>query len=254
MGLFLHIDQLLCANAHVGTTSRTLNTKLRSFLIGLRKKWFILDINIAVIQYKLVMSLIIKLTFKRHKLLAIRDFDSYDIREHLTFKSVFIWDRKWIGGALTNLKEVRFGEKFIHNKTMNGLHLLKRIPSLICFFDINQSKYALREANSLGVPIVSLIDTDSKDFDLVNYIIPSNNKGLASIILYLNVIRNGLIRGRQKEVIKILNLTRTGQIRKWKKFVKRIDFWNFLNLQKDKLKMKLKQHYKIRLKRIWKKL
>jgi small subunit ribosomal protein S2 len=92
--------------------------------------------------------------------------------------------------------------------------LLKRVPSLICFFDINKSKYALREANYLGVPIVSLIDTDSKAFELVNYMIPSNNKGLSSIILYLNVIRNGLIRGRQKEIIKILNLTRTGQIRK----------------------------------------
>lgn len=254
MSLFLHIDQLLCVNAHVGSTSRSLNTKLRSFLIGIRKKWYIFDINISVIQYKLIMSLIIRLTLKRHKILTIRDFDSYDIREHLTFKSMFIWDKKWIGGALTNLKEVRFGEKFIKNKSINGLHLLKRVPSLICFFDINKSKYALREANYLGVPIVSLIDTDSKAFELVNYMIPSNNKGLSSIILYLNVIRNGLIRGRQKEIIKILNLTRTGQIRKWKKFIKRIDFWNFLKLKKDKLKLKMRQQYKIKLKRLWKKL
>jgi len=254
MSLFLHIDQLLGVNAHVGNTSRSLNTKLRSFLVGIRKKWYILDINISVIQYKLIMSLIIRLIFKRHKILAIRDFDSYNIRDHLTFRSMFIWDKKWIGGALTNLKEVRYGEKFFKNKSKNGLHLLKRMPSLVCFFDINKSQYALREANYLNIPIVSLIDTDSKAFELVNYVIPSNNKGLSSVLLYLNVIRNSLIRGRQHEIIKVLNLARTGKIRKFKKFIKNKNFLDFLLNKKHKFKKILEYQYKKKIKKVWKKL
>lgn len=254
MSLFLHIDQLLAVNAHVGNTARSLNTKLKSFLVGIRKKWYILDINISVIQYKLIMSLIIRLVIKRHKILAIRDFDSYNIRDHLTFRSMFIWDKKWIGGALTNLKEVRSGEKFLKNKSKNGLHLLKRMPSLICFFDINKSHYALREASYLNIPIVSLIDTDSKAFELVNYVIPSNNKGLSSVLLYLNVIRNGVIRGRQQEIIKILNLVRTRKIRKFKKFLKNKTFLDFLLRKKLKFLKILEYRYKKKIKRLWKKL
>jgi ribosomal protein S2 len=124
------------------------------------------------------------------------------------------------------------------------------MPSLICFFDINKSHYALREANYLNIPIVSLIDTDSKAFELVNYVIPSNNKGLSSVLLYLNVIRNGVIRGRQQEIIKILNLVRTRKIRKIKKFLKNKTFLDFLLRKKLKFLKMLEYRYKKKIKRL----
>jgi hypothetical protein len=73
---------------------------------------------------------------------------------------------------------------------------------------------------------------------------------LSSIILYLNVIRNGLIRGRQKEIIKILNLVRTGKIRKFKRFIKRRNFLNFLEKKRYKLKRILDHRYKIKFKKL----
>lgn len=40
----------------------------------------------------------------------------------------------------------------------------------------------------------------------INYPIVGNNKAFEPIFLYLNLIRNAAIKGRQKELLKILRI------------------------------------------------
>lgn len=210
MNLFLNVNQLLFANAHVGHTTKFFNIKLKAYLIGIRKKLFILNVNLAILQFRIITNLIINTLHKRHKILIVKNFDHSNLHKYFLYKNIFFCDKKWIGGSLTNFKQVRLSSKFISNNNYtNGLFSLKRIPALVFFFNINLSKWALFEAYNLGIPIISLIDTDSFFSELVNYPIISNNKGIDSILLYVFTIKNSIIKAQQKEIIKILKFKRT---------------------------------------------
>jgi ribosomal protein S2 len=51
-----------------------------------------------------------------------------------------------------------------------------------------------------------LIDTNSILLNHVNYPIIANNKPLEGICLYLKLIHNAVLKGRQKELLKILRI------------------------------------------------
>jgi ribosomal protein S2 len=83
---------------------------------------------------------------------------------------------------------------------------MRYMPSLVFFFDIDLSKWALKETSNLEIPIVSIIDTNTSLSQQVNYPIIGNNKSFESLFLYLNLILNSVLKGHQKELLKILNI------------------------------------------------
>ena len=80
------------------------------------------------------------------------------------------------------------------------------MPSLVFFFDSNLSKWGTTEAANLEIPIVSIIDSNSYLLDHINYPIIGNNKSFEAIFLYLNLLINSVIKGHQKELLKILRI------------------------------------------------
>ncbi len=83
---------------------------------------------------------------------------------------------------------------------------MRYLPSLVFFCDINLSNWALIESSNLEIPIAALIDTNTTFLNHVNYPIIANNKPIEAISLYLKLIRNAALKGRQKELLKILRI------------------------------------------------
>lgn len=235
MNLILHTNQLLFANVHIGHSSKFFNLKIKGYLLGLRKKLFILNINLTIIQYQIVINLIINLISKRHKILVIKEFDLSNFKKHLKFKNVMFYDKKWIGGLLTNYKRVITSPKLNFNNDITKIKNYKSMPSVILFFDINISKWALLEAYNLQIPSISLIDTETNNFNLLNYPIISNNKSIDSTLLYLYTIKNSIIKGQQKEIAKILQLNRSEKTRHINKYL-----WKKIYRLKHEYKKRIK--------------
>lgn len=211
MNLSLNLDQMLFNNLHVGVTINFFDSQLKGALIGLRKKTTILNLKISIIELQLLSNLIINLTTKRAVVFLIREWSYVNyywyIRRLFPFKNLIVWEQRWIGGILTNYKSVFNSKKLKpNNYTINLITNKKsrRFPSLICFFDSNLSKHALFESSTVDVPIASLIDSDSRFFNLINYPVISNNKSVNASLLYLTTILNSLLYGRKKEMLKIL--------------------------------------------------
>ena len=80
------------------------------------------------------------------------------------------------------------------------------MPSLVFFFDVNASKWALIESSNLEIPIASIVDTNTAYIQHINYPIVGNNKSFESLFLYLNLIINSVLKGQQKELLNILNI------------------------------------------------
>ncbi len=207
LNLKLTINQMLVSNIHVGHTRRFLNVKIKPYLLGHRNNIYILNISHTSAQFKILINILINLISTRQKLLIIKDRDVFNFRDSLNLKNVFFYDKKWIGGALTNFKKVRQSKIFkLNNNFYTGLGSMRYMPSLVFFFDSNLSKWALIESSNLEIPIGSIVDTNTNFLDYINYPIIGNNKSFEAMYLYLNLIKNAVLKGRQKELLKILRI------------------------------------------------
>lgn len=203
----LTLNQLLLSNVHVGNISKFLNVKIKPFLLGKKNNTYILNISSTSIQLKLFINILINLISFRQKLLIVKDRDYFNFSSLLKLKNIYYYDKKWIGGSLTNFRRVRRSRKFIKdNNTFNGLGSMRYIPSLVFFFNTNVAKWTLFESINLDIPIASIISTNSHNIEYVTYPIVGNNQTFESLYLYLYLIRNAILKGKQKELLKILRI------------------------------------------------
>lgn len=199
---------MLLSNVHIGHTCRFLNVKIKPFLLGYRNDIHIINITYTSFQFKLVINFLINIFSLRQKVLIIRELDFFHFARTLQLKNIFYYDKKWIGGCLTNFKRVRNNSKFKElNNSTNSLSFLRYMPSAVFFFDVNQSKWALLEALNLDVPVVSIVDTNTEFLNYINYPIVGNNQAFESLYLYVTLIKNSALKGKQKELFKILRIS-----------------------------------------------
>lgn len=207
LNIKLNIAQMLISNVHLGHTKKFSSVKIKPFLLGYRNDVYILNLSYTINQFKLVSNLIINLISLRQKLLVIKDRDIFNFKELLKLPNVFFFDKKWTGGILTNFRKVRNSKKFKEEQTsFNSLRAMRYLPSCVFFFDIDLSNWALIESSNLDIPIAGVIDSNVNRLDIVNYPIVGNNKSFEPLYLYLNLIKNAALKGRQKELLKILRI------------------------------------------------
>lgn len=132
---------------------------------------------------------------------------------------------RWLGGLLTNWDQVRLSikrmnelekglksdaykgytkyEKVQLEKEMNrlnrffgGIKQLQGKPDCLFVIDSRREKNAVKEANSIGVPVIALIDSNS-DPDLVDIPIPANDDAVKSIQLIVEAVVAGYTAGKK---------------------------------------------------------
>jgi len=140
--------------------------------------------------------------------------------------------RTWVNGLLSNetilgSHLVRFGFKLDRaplsdwlkrNKAADFLmkyegyvNHLKR-PELVIFLNTSRLSDALDEVNSLKIPSVGLATT-SMDLNLLTYPIPSNDRSLKTVTLFVELVKQAIKEGNQERE-KILNSLKEHQKKK----------------------------------------
>ena len=79
-------------------------------------------------------------------------------------------------------------------KHLGGIKDMPRIPDIIILIDQRRELTAIREARSLNIPIVSIIDTNCNP-DLIDVPIPGNDDSIGSIKLILKALRKNILKG-----------------------------------------------------------
>ena len=80
-------------------------------------------------------------------------------------------------------------------RNLNGIRSMNRLPECLIVIDPKKEKNAVREARSLGITTVALIDTDC-DPDLVDLPIPGNDDSIRSIELVVQQLADAVIEGK----------------------------------------------------------
>ena len=76
-----------------------------------------------------------------------------------------------------------------------GIRKMHRLPDLIFIVDVRREETAVREANTLEIPIVALVDTNC-DPRLIDYVIPSNDDAIRTIKLMVSFIADAVLEGK----------------------------------------------------------
>ena len=75
---------------------------------------------------------------------------------------------------------------------------MKREPDIAIIVDQKREMTAIRECRKLGIPIISILDTNC-DPDLVDIPIPGNDDAVRSIKLILKTLTDSIIDGRSNK-------------------------------------------------------
>ena len=79
-------------------------------------------------------------------------------------------------------------------KHLGGIKNMPHIPDILIVIDQRRELTAVKEARSLKIPIVSILDTNC-DPDLVDIPIPGNDDSIASIKLILKILGKNISNG-----------------------------------------------------------
>lgn len=220
------VEELVQAGVHFGHRASRWNPKMSSYIYARKNGIHIIDVRETVrglLRAKKYLgqvaaggSLVLFVGTKRQAAAAVQ-------AEALRCGMPFVSER-WLGGALTNFRTVRSrlgrleelekirsgAELETYSKKMqsalareyrkmyrnlNGLRTMNRLPECLVVFDPRKEKNAVREARSLGIATVSLIDTDC-DPDLVDLPIPGNDDGIRSIEVVARHLADAVLAGK----------------------------------------------------------
>ena len=76
---------------------------------------------------------------------------------------------------------------------------MTRLPAALFIVDIKKEHIAIKEARSLGIPIIAMVDTNC-DPELVDYVIPANDDAIRSIQLMVKAVADIVIKARELKV------------------------------------------------------
>jgi len=97
---------------------------------------------------------------------------------------------------LTKKEGLLIGREIIRLQTrLEGLRTMKKLPDLIFIVDIGREESAVKEANLLKIPIVSLVDTNCNPQN-IDYVIPSNDDAIRAIKLLVGKVADAVLEGK----------------------------------------------------------
>ena len=88
------------------------------------------------------------------------------------------------------------GEKERLERFLGGIKNMPELPGALFVIDPRKEHIAILEARRLGIPIVSIVDTNC-DPDEVDYVIPGNDDAIRAVKLLTSVMANAVLEAKQ---------------------------------------------------------
>jgi small subunit ribosomal protein S2 len=82
-------------------------------------------------------------------------------------------------------------------KHLEGIKNMENVPDIAIIIDQKREMTAIRECRKLGIPIISILDTNC-DPDLIDIPIPGNDDAVRSIKLILKSLTDNIIIGKSE--------------------------------------------------------
>jgi small subunit ribosomal protein S2 len=226
--------EMLEAGCHFGHQTRFWNPKMAPFIYGHRNKIHIINLEKTVVMYNEAAQVVKKIAQRRGTVLFVgtKRASREIIAEEATRAGMPYVNQRWLGGTLTNFKTVITSIKRLKTmeaaiesgeaekmskkegllfkreleklqKSIGGIKDMNGVPDAIFVVDIGYHKGALLEAKNLGIPLISVVDTNHNP-EGVDYIIPGNDDSARAVRLYARGMADAVLEGRASAVQEVV--------------------------------------------------
>ena len=225
------IQTLLDAGCHYGHQTRRWNPKMKSYIFGERNGIYILDLKQTMLGADKAYTFLKETASKGGTVLFVgtKKQAQEPIAAQAERCGMPYINQRWLGGMLTNFVTIRSRiarmeeleamvedgrmallpkkEQAVLSKelaklqaNLGGARTMTALPQAIFVVDSKREEIAIREANRLHIPVVSLLDTNS-DPDVIDYGIPANDDAIRSVSLMCELAADAVLAGSGKEQI-----------------------------------------------------
>ena len=224
----ISLSQLLEAGVHFGHKAHRWNPKMFPYIYSEVNNIHILDLIQSATLLKKAMKYLEVAASQNKKVLFVgtkRQATTLIAQEAKRSNSYYV-NHRWLGGMLTNwstMKErieklkdlekqesegtfdlltkkegaLRRKELAKLRKYLDGIKSMTSLPDVVIIIDQRREITAIAECRKLGIPVVSILDTNC-DPDLVDIPIPGNDDAVRSIKLILQSLTDSINLGKSR--------------------------------------------------------
>jgi small subunit ribosomal protein S2 len=219
------MKSLLETGVHFGHRAKKWNPKMKPYIFTERNGIHIIDLQQTLTSLEDAYELIRDVVSNGGNVLFVgtKRQAQETIQQEAERASMPYVNQRWLGGTLTNWTTIkkrieqlkRFEadresgevslltkkERLIRDRIieklqmrLGGLRYMNRLPDMLFIVDVRREHTAVKEANSLNIPIVALVDTNC-DPDQIDYVIPANDDAIRAIKLLAGKIADASLEG-----------------------------------------------------------
>lgn len=220
---------LLEAGVHFGHQTHRWNPKMAPFIFGERNGIHIIDLSQTVPYFGRALQVVRDVVAGGGRVLFVgtKRQASPIIADAAKRCGQYYVNHRWLGGMMTNWQTIsqsikrlkQLNEKLGQEHTgltkketlqltrqrdklelsLGGIQDMGGLPDLVFVADVNRDDIAIAEANRLGIPVIGVIDTNSKP-DGIDYPVPGNDDATRAIRLYCDLVADAVLDGIQADL------------------------------------------------------
>jgi small subunit ribosomal protein S2 len=225
---YIAIKELLEAGVHFGHQTRRWNPKMKRYIFGERNGIYIIDLQKTAGLFTEAFEFISNTVDSGRSVLFVgtKKQAKESIYEEANRCEMLYIHNRWLGGMLTNFKTIKKGiekldyfnkikldgsidlfpkkerlkmekERLKLDNNLGGIRVMKNMPGAVVVVDPKHEAIAVHEAKIMGIPIVSIVDTNCDPED-IDYVIPGNDDATRSIKLIISRLADACIKGKEK--------------------------------------------------------
>ncbi len=216
---------LLETGVHFGHRTRRWNPKMKQYIFTERNGVHIIDLQKTMVALEEASAAIRQTIAEGGVILFVgtkRQAQDAIAQEAQRCNMPYV-NQRWLGGMLTNWRTIRQRIDYLENLEarrergefdlltkrealglqreieklnlrLGGIKDMLRPPDMMYIVDVRRETTAIREANSLGIPVVAIVDTNC-DPDPIDYPIPANDDAIRAIRLLTGLIADMALEG-----------------------------------------------------------
>jgi small subunit ribosomal protein S2 len=219
------MKKMLEAGVHFGHRSRFWHPKMEPFIYGTRNGVHIINLEKTLPQFNDVLNFASKTAAQGGSILFVgtKRAASNIIKEEAIRCGMPYVNHRWLGGMMTNYKTIKASIKRLKDleflaeenfsqyskkealamtremakleRSLGGIKDLGGIPDVIFVIDIGHERNAVREAHTLQLPIIGVVDSNHNP-EGIDYMIAGNDDSIRAITYYTREIANAVLEAK----------------------------------------------------------
>jgi len=223
----ISMKQLLEAGVHFGHQTRKWNPKMSKYIFNSRNDIHIINLEDTVVLIDKAYEYIREMASQGKTILFVgtKKQAQKAIEDEAKRCGMYYINSRWLGGTLTNFKTIRSrierlnklnnmekvgefnllpkkeviklkAERDKLEKNLGGIKEMTKLPDVLFVVDTKKEHIAVKEAKTLNIPVVALLDTNC-DPEPIDYVIPGNDDAIRAVSLIAGAMANAVIEAKE---------------------------------------------------------